>query len=244
MDLTGNTILITGGTSGIGLGFAEAFLESNNQVIICGRREDRLNQIKEKHPEIITRVSDLSKNDERENLFQWVTQNYPELNILINNAGIQLKADLTQPIDMQRLESETDINFYAPVHLSSLFASHLSDQSNAAIINISSGLAFTPLSDMPIYCATKAALHSFTLSLRHQLRDRNIKVFEIIPPSVDTELGHDFRSDPDETHGGMAVSEFIEKTWGALQQNQYEVAIGDSKNLYIKREELFDIINR
>ena len=101
---------------------------------------------------------------------------------MINNAGIQLKMDLTRPLDMDRVRSETEVNFYARLHLSSLFAPDLYGKSNAAIINMSSGLAFTPLSRMPIYCATKAALHSFSLSLRHQLKDHSIKVFELIPP--------------------------------------------------------------
>jgi uncharacterized oxidoreductase len=145
---------------------------------------------------------------------------------------------------MDRVREETDINFYAPIHLTSLFTEHLSSRSDAAIINISSGLAFTPLATLPIYCATKAALHSFTLSLRHQLRDSIVKVFEIIPPSVDTELGHDFRTDPNKTHGGMPVNEFIEETMEALRSDKFETAIGQSLNLYMKREELFGLLNR
>jgi uncharacterized oxidoreductase len=244
MKLSGNTILITGGTSGIGLGFAEAFLSTDNHVIICGRRKERLQQIKEEHPNIIIRVADLSMDDDRKELFEWTIKNYPDVNVLINNAGIQLKTDLTQSVDMDRVRSETDINFYAPIHLTSLFTEHLSSRSDAAIINISSGLAFTPLATMPIYCATKAALHSFTLSLRHQLRDSIVKVFEIIPPSVDTELGHDFRADPNKTHGGMPVNEFIKETMEVLRYDKFESAIGQSMNLYMKREELFEVLNR
>ncbi|HKJ32367.1 MAG TPA: SDR family NAD(P)-dependent oxidoreductase [Balneolales bacterium] len=244
MELSGNTILITGGTSGIGLGFAEAFLSTDNHVIICGRRKERLHQIKEQHPNIIIRVADLSIDDERRALFEWTIKNYPDINVLINNAGIQLKTDLTHPVDMDRVKKETDINFYAPIHLASLFAGYLNRRSDAAIINISSGLAFTPLATMPIYCATKAALHSFTLSLRHQLKDSFVKVFEIIPPSVDTELGHDFRSDPSQSHGGMPVADFINETLEALRNDILEAAVGQSMNLYMKREELFGILNR
>jgi len=244
MRTSGNTILITGGTSGIGLGFAKAFLEADNTIIICGRREDRLQNIKKKYPDIITRVCDVSNENERKQLFNWSIENYPDLNVLINNAGIQLRADLRKPVDMERVHAETSVNFYAPVHLSSLFSNHLSKKENAAIINISSGLAFTPLAIMPIYCATKAALHSFSLTLRHQLKDQSIKVFEIIPPSVDTELGADFRSDPSQRHGGMPVHDFIEKTIQALKNDKFEAAIGESQNLYMKREELFGILNR
>lgn len=244
MKLSKNTILITGGTSGIGLGFAEFFLKTDNKVIICGRREQRLNKIKEKHPEIITRVCDVSVDNEREELYKWTTKYYPDVNILINNAGIQLRTALTKPIDMDRLRSETNVNFFAPIHLSSLFAEHLSKKDNAAIINVSSGLAFTPVAVMSVYCATKAALHSFSMSLRHQLRDRGIKVFEVIPPSVDTELGQEFRSDPSETHGGMSITDFINETMEGLKKDTVEITVGQSKNLYKQRERLFEVINR
>lgn len=244
MELTGNTILITGATSGIGLGLAKAFWKSNNKVIICGRRKERLEAIEEKHSGMITRVCDLLKEEERVQLHKWITTNHPELNVLVNNAGIQLKFDLAHPVNMDRVRSEMDINFNGPVHLSSLFAEQLSDKQNAAIINISSGLAFTPKASMPVYCASKAALHSYTLSLRYQLANTKVKVFEIIPPSVDTELGLDHREDPSQTHGGMPVDEFIEKTMGALENDKFEAAIGQSQNLYMKREELFGLLNR
>ncbi|MGD8426715.1 MAG: SDR family NAD(P)-dependent oxidoreductase [Balneolaceae bacterium] len=244
MKLRGNTILITGGTSGIGLGFAKAFLKKGNKVIICGRRKHRLEQIEGEYPEIITRMSDVSKDEEREDLFNWVAKDYPETNVLVNNAGIQRKTDLTKPVDMTCIHAETDINFHGPVHLSSLFVKLFSNKERAAIINISSGLAFTPIAWMPIYCATKAALHSFSLSIRHQLRNTSIKVFEIIPPSVDTELGHDYRSDPNKSHGGMSISEFIDKAMNALEENKLEYAIGQSKNLHARREQLFDLLNQ
>lgn len=244
MNVSGNTILITGGTSGIGLGFAKALLQLNNNVIICGRREHRLQKIKEEYPNIITKVCDLSIDEEREALFKWATQHYPDTNILINNAGVQLKTDLTKPVDMDRVRTETDVNFYAPIHLSSLFAPHITPKADGAIINISSGLAFTPIAWMPVYCATKAAIHSFCLSLRHQLRDTPVNVFEIIPPAVDTELGHDYRSDPNESHGGMPISDFVDEAIQAIRDNKFEYAVGQSKNLHAEREELFEILNQ
>ena len=131
----------------------------------------------------------------REALYQWVTESFPEINILINNAGIQLPADMTKEVDIERVKQETEINLIAPIHLSSLFASHLAGKDDSAIMNISSGLAFVPMAFMPVYCATKAAIHSITLSLRYQLKDTPVKVFEIIPPSVDSELGHERRID-------------------------------------------------
>jgi len=243
MQLNGNMVLITGGTSGIGLAFAEKFLEAGSKVIITGRREDRLKNIQQKYPNIITKVSDVAAENQRNELAQWVISNYPDVNILINNAGVQLLSDLTKPVDLNRIRQETETNFIAPVHLTSLFNKHFSSKQNAAIINISSGLAFVPLAFMPVYCATKAAVHSFTLSLRYQLKNTPIRVFEIAPPAVDTELGSDRREDKTQTHGGMPVSEFIEEAMNALQNDVLEAPIGTAKNSREKREGLFEVMN-
>ncbi|WP_342645132.1 SDR family NAD(P)-dependent oxidoreductase [Mucilaginibacter sp. CSA2-8R] len=243
MQLSHNTILITGGTSGIGLAFAQEFKQRDNTVIICGRREDRLNEITVQHPGIITRVCDVADEQQRRELVEWLVTNYPDVNILINNAGVQLLTDLTQPTDLSRVRSEIETNLIAPIHLSSLLAPHLRDKNGAAIINISSGLAFAPLAFMPVYCATKAAVHSITLSLRHQLKDTHVKVFEIAPPAVDTELGHDRREDKSQSHGGMPVADFIAGAIDALQNDTYEAAIGQAEHLRTKREELFDAMN-
>jgi uncharacterized oxidoreductase len=244
MQVSGNTILITGGTSGIGLAFAEQFQHEGNTVIICGRRADRLAQIKEKHPHIVTKVCDLADTAQREALCTWVIENYPAVNMLMNNAGIQLVADLTKPVPLDRVREEVEINFIAPVHLASLFTEHLQTKKEAAIINISSGLAFAPIAFMPVYCATKAAIHSLTLSLRHQLRATSVKVFEIAPPSTDTELGHERRADKSQTHGGVPVGEFLAEAMEAIKNDTLEAAIGQSKVLHAKREEMFDNMNR
>lgn len=243
MRTTGNTILITGATSGIGLAFAEQFLQRENRVIICGRREDRLQAIKTKYPDIITKVCDISISEQRETLNKWTVENYPETNILINNAGIQLAMDLSHPVNLERVRAEVETNFIAPVHLGSLFTSHLATHTEAAIINISSGLAFVPIAFMPIYCATKAAIHSLSLSLRFQLKDTSVKVFEIAPPSVDTELGHDRRQDKTQSHGGIPISEFIEGAMHAIEHNILEAAIGQAQRLREKREEMFNNMN-
>jgi uncharacterized oxidoreductase len=243
MKLAGNTILITGGTSGIGLAFAEKLIEIGNTVIICGRREDRLTALKKKHPSMITHTSDVSKATDRQSLYEWVIQSYPAVNMLINNAGIQLVTDLTKPVNLNRVQGEIDINLVAPIHLSSLFAGHFSLSNDAAIVNISSGLAFAPIAFMPVYCATKAAIHSLTLSLRYQLRNTVVKVFEIIPPSVDTELGHDRRADKTQTHGGIHVNEFLQEAIDGLEKDEFECAVGQSKGLRLKREELFHSMN-
>ena len=243
MNITSNTILITGATSGIGLAFAERFVREGNTVIICGRRKDRLDAIKADNPGIITYSCDITNASEREELQKWVVTNYPTLNIVINNAGVQLTADLTKPVELDRINLEIETNLVAPIHIASLFAPHLQSMSDAAIINISSGLAFVPIAFMPVYCATKAAIHSYTLSLRHQLKNTSVKVFEIAPPSVDTELGHDRRTDKTQTHGGIPVQEFLEEAIEAIQNDLFEAPIGQSKGLRAKREELFEAIN-
>jgi uncharacterized oxidoreductase len=243
MNTTGNTILITGGTSGIGLAFAERFNAAGNKVIITGRRSERLAAIAEKFPGVITKVSDVAEAAQRLELAGWIKENHPEINMLINNAGIQLLADLKAPVDLTRLQLETETNFIAPVHLATLFVPLLQGKANAAIVNITSGLAFAPLAAMPVYCATKAAMHSFSLSLRYQLKDTGIKVFEIAPPAVDTELGHDRRADKSESHGGIPVSEFIDAAMEAIENDRYEAAIGMAAGLRAKREELFENMN-
>ncbi|WP_128543720.1 SDR family oxidoreductase [Larkinella soli] len=244
MQTSGNTMLITGGTSGIGLGFALEFLKRGNTVIICGRREDRLEAIRKENPEIVTRVCDVADASQRENLCRWIMLEYPRTNVLINNAGIQLATRLTDPVPLDRVRSEVEINFIAPVHLSSMLSHQLASQPQAAIINITSGLAFAPLAHMPVYCATKAALHSLTLSMRYQFRHTPVQVFEIIPPSVDTELGHDMREDKSQSHGGMPIKDFLRDAMTALENDMLEAPVGPSVNLRAKREEMFPIMNR
>jgi uncharacterized oxidoreductase len=243
MQISNNTILITGGTSGIGLAFAEGFMAAGSKVIICGRREERLDDLRENYPRLITRACDVSKAADREALADWVLQNHSELNILMNNAGVQLVLDMTKPVDLDRIQAEIETNVVAPVHLTSLFAQHLATKADAAVINISSGLAFAPLAFMPVYCATKAAVHSLTLSLRHQLKNTSVKVFEIIPPSVDTELGHDRREDKTQSHGGIPIADFIAEAMEAIKDDIYEAPIGQSKGLHAQREALFEVMN-
>lgn len=244
MNITGNTILITGGTSGIGLAFAERFFAEGNTVIICGRRADRLAEIAAKNKGMITRQCDIAVASQRAALRDWVLAHYPTLNVLVNNAGVQFAADLTQETDMSKVYSEVETNLMAPIHLCSLFGAHFGALPQASIINISSGLAFTPLAFMPVYCATKAAIHSFTMSLRWQWRNTGVSVYEVAPPSVDTELGHDRRADKTQSHGGIPVAEFLEEAMDGLKNGLPEIAVGQSKGLRAKREELFELINR
>jgi uncharacterized oxidoreductase len=194
MQIQENTILITGGSSGIGLALAERFLAAGNEVIICGRREAPLAEMKQKHPTLHTITSDTGTPQAREALFAETVARFPKLNVLVNNAGIQRNVALSAGEPWADTAQEIAINFEGPVHLSMLFVPHFLKQQRAVIANVSSGLAFVPMARTPVYSATKAAIHSFTMSLRHQLRDTPIEVVEIIPPAVRTNLGgsHDF----------------------------------------------------
>jgi len=243
METKGNTILITGGTSGIGLAFAEEFLKLGNKVVICGRRQDRLDTLAEKHPGLITKACDVSLEIDRKELFHWVKAHHPDVNILMNNAGVQFAFNLLKEVNHEKFTAEINTNLVAPIHLCSLFSEFLGKQKNSAIINISSGLAFVPIAFMPVYCATKAAIHSFTLSLRYQLKNTNVKVFEIAPPAVDTELGHDRRTDKSQSHGGIPVSEFLSEAMEAIKTDLLEAPIGMAKGLRENREKAFQGMN-
>jgi uncharacterized oxidoreductase len=175
MNISNNKILITSGATGIGLGLTERFLKENNTLIICGRRESVLQEVKAKHPSVITKVCDISIEAERIELFNWVKDQHPTVNVLVNNAGIQNWMNLEDEHFYEKAQTEISINVLAPIHLSSLFIQLPSLQT---IMNVTSGLSFVPLTKVPIYSATKAFFHSFTLSMKHLLQAKNIEVIE------------------------------------------------------------------
>ena len=221
MKLSGNKILITGGATGIGLGLAERFVREKNTVIICGRRETALSEAAEKLPSVITKICDLSNDAGREELFQWISKEHDDLNVLVNNAGIQQWMSITDDDFFQRAKEEISITIESPVHLISLF---LNLNSLNTIINVTPGLSFAPLAKVPVYCATKAFLHSFTLSLRHTLKSRNIEVIELIPPALNTDLGGKG------IHSSFPpVSAFIEAAFEQLRQGKSEAVYGFSE---------------
>jgi Short-chain dehydrogenase involved in D-alanine esterification of lipoteichoic acid and wall teichoic acid (D-alanine transfer protein) len=237
MKLSGNTILITGGGSGIGLAFAERFIKAGNTVIVTGRRADVLEKAKEKLPGLIVRTSDLTIESERTALFDWVTTNYPDVNVLVNNAGIQLrfnvlKADARN--DWGSLNQEIQTNVEAPIHLSMLFAPYFAAKGSAAILNVTSGLAFTPFAVAPTYSATKAALHSFTMSLRLQLSGTSVEVIEIAPPAVNTDLGGQSLH----VHG-EPLNAFADGIFKGLEGGKSEIGYGTSEaRLRMSRDEI------
>jgi len=243
MKLTGNTIVVTGGTSGIGKELVGRLTALGNTVITCGRREERLRQLGTFAPGVSTHLCDVKSEAARIEFSQWVAVHHPATNILINNAGIQLRTDLTKPLDLMRVRDEVETNLVAPLHFASIFAPLMANKQGAAMINISSGLAFSPIASMPVYCATKAAIHSLSLSMRRQMKDLGIAVFEIAPPSVDSELGHE-RWEKDQTsHGGMAVSDFVAEMLKSLEADIPEAAIGQAEGMRQKREALFAAMN-
>lgn len=224
MDLDNNTVLVTGGASGIGLAIARRFLRAGSRVIICGRREDKLREARQAEPGFATRVCDVADAGQRRALVAWAAEAFPGFNVLVNNAGIQRRVDLTAEEPWDATREEITINLDAPIDFARLVVPRFREQPRAAILNVTSGLSFVPLANVPIYCATKAALHSFTLSLRHQLRETSIAVIEVIPPAVDTDLGgpglHTF---------GVPVDAFADAAMAAIASGAIETAYGFSE---------------
>jgi uncharacterized oxidoreductase len=191
----------------------------------------------------------LSKEKERKSLFDWTKENFKDMNVLINNAGMQTTIDLTKGVQAPASgENEIETNLMAPIRLSALFVPWLLKRKEAAIMNVSSGLAFVPIAAMPVYCATKAAVHSFTVSLRYQLRDTSIKVFELVPPAVDTELGKGTAEEGEPEYRGLPAGEVAQAALAAMADDEYEIFVGEAKDLARRArtnpERTFQDINR
>ena len=193
MNVTGNTILITGGGSGIGRALAHAFHDRGNRVIVTGRRKDALDETAAGREGVSTHVLDVKDAGAVSAFAAEATRTYPELNVLINNAGVMLAEDLTaEPVDLAKVETTIATNLLGPIRLTAALLPHLKAQPAATVVNVSSGLAFVPLALTPTYSATKAALHSWSQSLRRQLEGGSVQVVELAPPAVATDLmpGH------------------------------------------------------
>jgi len=189
MNLSGNTILITGGGSGIGRGLAEAFHALGNQVVIAGRRQSALEETTAANPGMKSIALDIENPDAIRAFAARAAAEFPSLNVLVNNAGIMRRENLlAQRPDLADAEAIVTTNLLGPIRLTAALLPHLRQQASATILNVSSGLAFVPLVYTPTYCATKAAIHSYTQSLRYQLKDTAIEVLELIPPYVQTDL--------------------------------------------------------
>jgi uncharacterized oxidoreductase len=238
MNLSNNTILLTGGATGIGLALAQRFTRAGSQVIICGRRADKLQEAQQQVPGLHCYECDLAQAASRAKLVSRVVADFPALNVLINNAGIQNRFQVAElPADLAAWEQqrqEIAINLEAPIHMAALLVPHLRQQREPTIINVSSGLAFAPMAAAPIYSATKAALHSFTLSLRRQLADTGVQVLEIVPPGVNTDLGG-----PGLHTWAVPVDDFADSIVARLAAGEKEVGYGTSEsNRLASRAEL------
>eukprot|EP01034_Spumella_vulgaris_P033109 gene33109-40858_t len=237
-----STILVTGGASGIGLALSVKLSALGHTVIVAGRRQTQLDEAQKANPKLKTIQGDIGSDAGRIALFQNATRQFPDLNVLVNNAGIlgaggPLK-DST-PAEWETYKSVIETNFVGAIHLTTLFLPHLVSKSNALVVNNTSILAFFPVAGVPIYAATKAALHSFTISLRHQLKDTSVKVVEIAPPAVET----------DATRGGgfpqIQPDEYAVDTIRQLLEGKSEITFNNDspKTARASRDELDALFN-
>ena len=261
MHMSGNTIFITGGSSGIGRGLAEAFHQRGNQVIVAGRREERLREVCGAHPGMAFFALDVTRPDAIQEVARKVIADFPGLNCIVNNAGVQRHIRFSDDglLDDDGLQTEIATNLLGPIRVTAAFLPQLvkmtrkspkvdklragflataarsgaaGSSGTATVINVSSGLAFVPMARFPVYCATKAAVHSWTMSLRQQLQGLGVNVIEIVPPWVATELGGPRK--PGTTPNGrgpMALDAFISETMLALESDADEVVVAEAKRL-------------
>ena len=229
MVLQNSTILITGGSSGIGLELAKRLIEKNNKVLICGRSEKKLEIAKKKHPEIEIFQCDLSKESECERLRHWIQEKQPECNVLINNAAIVHVADFYKDETiLEKANAEIHANILAPIILSKLFIPIIEKNTNPKIINITSGLAYIPKADYPFYSATKAALHSFTQTLRMQMTKSAIDILEVFLPPVDTPF---HKGNPPKKV--ITAEKAVEGMIKGIEKGEIEIRVGITKLIYL-----------
>ncbi len=232
MKLSGRTALVTGGTSGIGRGIATALHKLNNQVIMCGRDRKELSKVEKELPGVAALPCDVGDSREREKLAADVLRRFPDLDILVNNAGIQRYIDLTKGYEeLKSGEDEIAINLVGTVELTALFIGHLLKRPSAAIVNVSSGLGFMPMRSTPVYSATKAAVHTFSLVLREQLRDTAVRVVEVVPPMVDTNLNKEGRERAHLKYRGVGVSEYVPTIMKGLEKDADTVFYGEGASV-------------
>jgi uncharacterized oxidoreductase len=226
MQITGNTIFITGGGSGIGRGLAEAFHRLGSQVIISGRRPDRLQTTIGANPGMTAFELDVSDPTSIKRVAADLVAQNPSLNVLINNAGIMLVDDVVGTVDENLLVSTVTTNFGGPVRIRAALIDHLKAQANAVIVNVTSVLGFVPLVPTAIYSATKAALHSYTLSQRYALRSTGIQVVELAPPWVRSEL-----LNSTEEARAMPLAAFIDGAMARFAGGADEILVGEAASM-------------
>ena len=230
MKLEGRTILITGGTSGIGFELARQLLALQNTVVITGRDEQRLSLAKASLPGVQTVQSDASKTDEIRSLLQQVKSEFPACDTLINNAGIMRNLDINKPRSLSDVAREIDLDLSGPIQMIQEFLPHLKSRPNAMIVNVSSGLAYVPFPLAPVYSAAKAGLHAFTRCLRVQLQGSNVTVVELAPPQVETKLTSEFDMTGQKP---MAADVLARKAIAGIEAGKLEIRPGLSSMLYL-----------
>jgi len=230
MKMAGNTILVTGGTSGIGLGLALRLHEAGNKVIVAGRRQQLLDEITTEHPGIDAVLLDVADPDSIVRTGEIVAARYPTLNVLINNAGIMLRENLLDPADLSVAYDHVVVNLLGTIRITYAFLPLLVGKPDSVIVNVTSAMAFVPYPATPTYSATKAALHSFSESLRVQLAsaDAGVEVIEIVPPGVRTTL---LGQQDDEQ--AMPLDDFLTETLGLLRETP------GAKELVVDRARFF-----
>jgi uncharacterized oxidoreductase len=226
MKLTGNTIFITGSTSGIGRSLAEALHKRGNQVIVSGRRKNHLAEVTKANPGMQSIELNVEDPKSIAAAAKKLIAEYPKLNVLINNAGIMRADDAAAPIDEITLLSTITTNLLGPIRMTSALIEHLKNQPAATVINVSSGLAFVPLASSAVYSATKAAMHSYTQSMRYKLKGSSVSVLELAPPWVQTDL----LNSKDEPRA-MPLPQFIDETMIVLGTDAQEVLVERVKML-------------
>lgn len=228
MDLENKHVLITGGSEGIGKGLAIRFLNAGSNVMITGRNEEKLKQTADENPGLLTFVNDIGVASQRESLVAHVKKTFGELNVLINNAGIQRRIALADDhAPWEEKQAEINILLSAPIHLNDLLIPEiLKDGKQGMIVNVTSGGAYIPQVFAPVYSACKAALHSYTMILRHALSETTCKVVELIPPAVQTAL-----AGPGLNHGA-ALNDFCDKVFKELMTGDKDaIGFGPTDNL-------------
>src|SRR5579884_1617217 len=242
MNLRNRTILITGGSAGIGLAFALKFAELGNEVIVTGRRRAVLDEVKAKRPKLHTIQSDVAEPAQIAALAARVKADFPKLDVLMNNAGIMLYKNLRAPAtDLAGLTAEVNINVGGVIGMTSAFIDILT-ANKGTVINVSSALAFVPLPAAPIYSATKAAIHSYTQSLRFQLEETGVEVIELMPPAVKTDLAAELAEG--DSVAVITTDKLVKQSFAALKTGSLEIRPGQSKQLALLRRVAPDFINR
>lgn len=226
MKTNGNTILITGGSSGIGLALATLFLQRDNNVIITGRDKAKLDAVRKQYPGIEVFHGDLTSMASLDELTVFIEQRHPNLNVLVNNAAVQYQYDFADgPGLTDRIDYEVSANLMAPMKLTALLLPTLLANTTSAIVNVSSGLFIAPKKSAPVYCATKAGLHTFSQTLRYQLEPRGVRVFEIVPPLVATPMTEG------RGRGKISTSQLVNEFFRDFESDRYESYIGKAKLL-------------